>query len=273
MKTILLFIAILTLGCSPEYYVPNSQNIPIMKAKGQTNLGFGYNKSEYTGGLEIQTAHAISNHIALQFNGDWVKKLYNDYFSDGSKEIKAKGNMFEFGAGYFKNVAPHFVFETYGLFCFGNFELSNFTDQNGSDNFSAKFNRIGIQPSLSYSRKNYSFSFSSRLAHLKYKNIHGGENTPDFDPNYLRTNNTHWLLEPALTIQAGTENLKFQLQYVYSENLTNSKFPQEKEIFSIGLKINLNPTKLNTLTKGSQAKTSFKTSSDFGFLNPSKWHK
>lgn len=210
MKTILLFLTILTLGCSPKYYVPNSQNIPIMKVKGQTNLGFGYNKSEYTGGLEIQAAHAITNHFALQLNGDWVNN------NSGDDSYKGKGRMLEIGGGYFKNIAPHFVFETYGLFCFGNFELKKYTDQNGSDNFSAKFNRIGIQPSLSYSRKNYSFSFSSRLAHLKYKNIHGGENTPDFDPNYLRTNNTHWLLEPALTIQAGTENLKFQLQYVYS---------------------------------------------------------
>ncbi|HTG66361.1 MAG TPA: hypothetical protein VL859_08310, partial [Flavobacterium sp.] len=63
MKTILFIITILTLGCGPEYYVPNSQNIPIMKSKGQTNLGIGLNESDYTHGFEIQAAHAITNHI------------------------------------------------------------------------------------------------------------------------------------------------------------------------------------------------------------------
>lgn len=128
MKTILLLITILTLGCSPEYYVPNSQNIPIMQAKGQTNLGLNYNTSDLTQGFEFQAAHAISNHIALQFNGDWVKKAGNDYFSDGSDEISGKGKMLELGAGYFKNTAPHFVFETYGLVCFGDLELEHYTD-------------------------------------------------------------------------------------------------------------------------------------------------
>lgn len=243
MKTILLFLTILTLGCSPEYYVPNSQNIPIMQSKGQTNLGFNYNISDLTQGFEFQAAHAISNHIALQFNGDWVNKVGKDYLSDGSEEIKAKGSMLEFGAGYFKNLTPHFVFETYGLFCFGNFELKKYTNQNGFDSFSAKFSRIGIQPSLSYNRKNYSFSFSSRLANLKYNDINGGENTPDFDPNYLKTNNTYWLLEPALTIQAGSENVKFQLQYVYSYNLTNPSFEQEPDIISFGIKLKIDPKK------------------------------
>lgn len=235
MKTILLFfISILTLGCGPEYYAPNSQNIPIMKAKGQTNLGIGYNESDYTHGFEIQAAHAITNHIALQINGDWVN-------GDSSNDYKATGRMLEIGAGYFKKTAPHFVFETYGLFCFGKVELEKTTSN--TNNFSAKFNRMGIQPSLSYSRKHFSTSLSSRFVHLKYRDINGDQNSTDFDPNYLRTNNAYWLLEPALTIQFGTENLKLQLQYVYSYNLTNPEFEQEPDIISLGLKFNINPKK------------------------------
>ncbi len=33
---ILLICATLT-GCSPVYYVPNTQNVPVIKEKGQTN--------------------------------------------------------------------------------------------------------------------------------------------------------------------------------------------------------------------------------------------
>ncbi len=238
MKTILFIITILTLGCGPEYYVPNSQNIPIMKSKSQTNLGIGYNESEYTRGLELQAAHAVTNHFALQLNGDWIK-------SDASDDLKATGRMLEVGAGYFKNVARNFTFETYGLLCFGKVELENNTSE--TNNFSAKFNRVGIQPSLSYSRKHFSTSLSSRIVHLKYKDINGSSN--DFDPDYLKNNNTYWLLEPALTIQVGSENLKFQLQYVYSYNLTNPSFEQETDIISLGIKLKFAPIKQITSLK------------------------
>lgn len=267
MKTILLLITILIFGCGPKYYVPNSQNIPNMTTKGQTNLGIAYNESEYTNGFEVQTAHAITNHIALQFNGDWVRNGKGGYFGEADDEYKATGHIVEIGAGYFNKIASNFVFETYGLLSFGKVELESTTSSSGSNHFSANFNRLGIQPSISYNRKYFSYSISSRLAHLKYKNINGSNNSTDFDTSYLKANNAFWLLEPALTIGAGTKNLKLQLQYVYSLNLTDSSFPQEKDIFSLGLKININPTKT---TKVTQEKTSFKTSSDFGLLKPSK---
>lgn len=247
MKTILFIITILTLGCGPKYYVPNSQNIPIMKSKGQTNLGIGYNESEYTRGFELQAAHAITNHIALQFNGDWVKNGKKGYFSDASDDLKATGRMLEVGAGYFKDITPNFTFETYGLLSFGKIELEN--NSSGINNFSAKFNRVGIQPSLSYSRKRFSTSLSSRIVHLKYQNINANGNLEGFDPNYLKTNNAYWLLEPALTIQVGSENLKFQFQYVYSHNLTNPRFEQEPDIISLGIKLKIDPIKQITSLK------------------------
>ncbi|MBA0883335.1 hypothetical protein [Flavobacterium undicola] len=241
MKTILFIITILTLGCGPEYYVPNSQNIPIMKSKGQTNLGIGYNESDYTRGFEFQAAHAITNHFALLLNGDWVKNGKKGYLGDASEDLKAKGKMLEIGAGYFKDIARNFTFETYGLLAFGKIELEN--NKSGINNLSAKFNRVGIQPSLSYNRKHFTTSLSSRIVHLKYKDINANGNLEGFDPNYLKTNNAYWLLEPALTIQAGSENLKFQLQYVYSYNLTNPSFEQELDIISLGIKLKIDPKK------------------------------
>lgn len=267
MRTILFIITILTIGCSPKYYVTNTQNIPIMTTKGQTNLGIGINGSEYTKGFEIQAAHAITNHIALQLNGDWVKKSNDGYLSDAPEDLKVKGQMLEIGAGYFKNFSSNFVFETYGLFCFGTMDLEN--NSSGIDSFSAKFNRFGIQPSLSYVRKHFSTSLSSRFVHLKYKDIDGNSDSDYFAPNFLKTNNAYWLLEPAITIQFGWENLKLQLQYVHSFNLTDPSFEQEREIISLGLKLNIKPNR-NEKHKTYQEKTSFKTSSDFGFLNPSK---
>lgn len=249
MKTILLFfISIVFLGCSPEYYAPNSQNIPIMRSKGQTNLGLHYNEGEYIKGFELQAAHAITNHMALQLNTDWVKNTTNLSTNENSDELKASGNMLEIGAGYFNDIARNFTFETYGLICFGNLKYRPTTSAN-NEYFSAKFNRIGIQPSLSYSRKYFNTSLSSRIVHLKYNNINGYSNSSYFDTNYLKENNAYWLLEPALTIQAGFENFKFQLQYVHSFNLTNPSFAQETDIISIGIKLIIDPKKIALLNK------------------------
>ncbi len=242
MKTTLLISIILLWGCSPKYYAPNSQNIPIMKSKGQTNLGIFYNESEYTRGFELQAAHAISNHIALQFNTDWIKNGKNGFLNDASEDLKAKGSMIEIGAGYFTDVARNFTFETYGLVCFGKIDSEDLSLSNSID-VSAKFNRIGIQPSLSYSRKHYSISVSSRIVHLKYKDIYTSGNSEYFDPNYLKSNDAHWLLEPALSFQIGSENLKFQFQYVYSSNLTTPSFEQEPDIVSFGIKLKIDPKK------------------------------
>ena len=58
------------------------------------------------------------------------------------------------------------------------------------------------------------------------------------DVDYLKANNSHWLIEPALTLQAGSENVKLQLQFQISENLTDSYFSQDYSLVSLGLKVN-----------------------------------
>ncbi len=260
------FYIVFLFGCSPKFYVPNSQNVPLMKIKAQTNLGISFNESAYTSGFEIQAAHAITDKIALQFNGDWVKNGDPGFWGLASEEIKVQGKMLEIGPGYYKAFDSNFIFETYGLLGFGSIDLRSNTF--ASDDFSAKLVRAAIQPSISYSRKHFSTSLSSRIVNLKFSNISGGKYPSDYDPNYLKENNSNWLLEPALTIQVGFEKLKLQLQYVYSHNITNPSFEQETEILSLGLKFNINPTK--KIRKRFYANTSFNTSSDFGFLKPTR---
>jgi hypothetical protein len=78
------------------------------------------------------------------------------------------------------------------------------------------------------------------LANLNYSNISGNLIA---DVDYINTYNSFWLAEPALTIQAGPENVKFQLQLQYSYNLTYPDFIQDYTLVSLGLKVNLNPKK------------------------------
>lgn len=230
MKNIItLLIFVLASSCGPVYYVPNTQNVPVMKNEGQTNLSIGINSSESTDGYDFQGAYALTDKIAVQLNTDWVKA------SDESS--KGSGHFVEFGAGYYKKLSQKFVFETYGLLGFGSLKYEDNYDS--PQEISAKFTRIGLQPSISFSSKYFIASLSTRIAHLNYNGVSGNY----YDVDYLKANNSHWLIEPALTLQGGFENVKFQLQFQISDNLTDPNFIQDYSLFSLGLKVNLNPKK------------------------------
>jgi hypothetical protein len=104
---------------------------------------------------------------------------------------------------------------------------------------SATILRVGIQPNFGYKTKYFSAAVSSRIVNLSYSNIEGdlifeGAN----QPNYLKDNSSNFLIEPALTIRGGFEQLKLQLQYGYSANLSNSNFRQDSSFLTVGLNYN-----------------------------------
>lgn len=228
-KLIFLLIFAPIVGCSPVYYVPNTQNVPAITEKGQTNISFGLNSSESTDGIEFQGAYGLTHKIALQFNTDWPK--YSDDSSNGS------GHIIEFGPGYYKNLSEHFVFETYGLIGFGSLKYEE--NNTNYQSIKANFFRIAAQPSISFTSKYFIASFSNRISNLNYNSISGNY----YDIEYLKANNSQWLFEPALTLQAGIKNIKLQLQYQHSINLTDSNFLQDYDFVSLGLKVNFNALK------------------------------
>ncbi len=222
---IILFICATFTGCGPTYYAPNTQNVPIMENQGQTNLSIGLNSSQFTEGVELQGAYGLTDNLALQLNTDWVKS--SEGFSNGS------GNFVELGAGYYKNVSKHFIFETYGLLGLGSLKYKE------TEEIKANFVRYGLQPSFSFNSNYFSASLSGRLVNLNYTSVSGTHN----DVAYLKANNSYWIIEPAITLQGGFEDFKLMLQFQISENLTDHNFSQEYVLISLALKFNINPEK------------------------------
>jgi len=116
MKKVILSLAvgcILISGCSPNYYIPNTQNVPLISEKGEVNITVATVQNQ----LDFQGAYGLTDKIALQANGS-VFFNKNDNEGDGGS-----GKYFEIGGGYFKPVANGYVFETYGIIGFGNMEI------------------------------------------------------------------------------------------------------------------------------------------------------
>jgi hypothetical protein len=53
------FSLFLLISCSPKYYVPNTQNVPLIHAQGQTNLSVAGNGNQ----VEFQGAYGINDAL------------------------------------------------------------------------------------------------------------------------------------------------------------------------------------------------------------------
>lgn len=230
---IYLFVAFAIVSCSPKFYIPNTQNVPLLSEKGETNLTLSGNDNQ----VEFQGAYAITENIAVKANGGLFIPKDLDNGNGGS------GNFIEIGGGYFKPFSENWVFEAYGILGFGSFEnhlpstKNDYPKTNGD--ISANLFRVGIQPNFGYKSKYISAAVSSRIVNLSYNNVKGDLIFEDAaQTEYLKKNSTNFLVEPALTIRWGLEKFKLQLQYGYSLNLSNSDFKQDKTYFTLGVNFN-----------------------------------
>ena len=227
-------LGMLAASCSPKFYSPNTQNVPLMQEQGQINLGVSGSGNQ----VEFQGAYGVTDHFAVQANGGVFIPADLDNGNGGS------GKFVEIGGGYFTPVGENFVFEAYGLAGFGSVEnhLPSTVDQypGTTGKLDASIARFGVQPNFGFVTKYFTVAVSSRFVMLNYSGIGGNLTFEDQDQvMYLRDNRSHFLMEPALTIRGGLEKIKLQLQIGGSFNVTNSNFRQDDSFATIGLNFNL----------------------------------
>lgn len=236
MKTYKIIISLSLLGlfslfsCSPKFYSPNTQNVPLISEQGEGNINFSTNGNQF----ELQAAYGVTNHFGMQLNGGLFIPKNLDNGNGGS------GKFGELGLGYFTSFDEKWILEAYGLGGFGTVENhmpSTLEDYPGTTgNISANLLRIGVQPSFGFKSKYFTIALSSRIVNLSYHKLRGDLTYRDeLQTDYLRDNASTFLIEPALTIRGGIEQFKLQVQYGYSFNLTNPSFRQDHILLTLGL--------------------------------------
>lgn len=223
-------VLLIASGCTTTYYIPNTQNVPVIDAKGVTSLDLAGTGNQ----VEFQAAYGITEALAIQANGAWYIPNDADNGNGGS------GSLYEGGIGYYKNLSENWLFDTYALVGAGRVEnhfpstLPTVPVTTGRIEASAL--RYGLQPSITYRTPYFSVSGSVRATQLSYSNISGSVYLDGLQQErYLADNNSQFLLEPALTLSGGLERVKLQLQLLQSINLTNSEFKQDNTLLSVGL--------------------------------------
>jgi hypothetical protein len=234
-------LAISNSSCVHYYYAPNTNNVPLFKEKNEGRIQASFastatqNDIEDANGFELQSAYAIGNHTALQFN------LFNA--SETEDEGSGSGTYVEAACGYFKplGVHHHWVFETYGGFGYGGVK----NEFGGGVIAKTSILKFFAQPSFGFTSKYFDMAFSSKLslASLGYISSDISKDTNPLDYDYvesLRRGKSYFLWEPGLMLRGGFKNVKLSLQLteaVFDEN----KLPFSDATAAIGLIINLNP--------------------------------
>lgn len=217
-------------SCSTQYYIPNTQHVPVIDEKGQTSVTVAGNGDQG----EFQAAYGVAESIGIMAAGVVVFPQNEDNGNGGS------GHLVDLGVGYFKPLNENLLFDTYAIFGFGKMEnhfpgtVTEFPNTTGD--ISANIIRYGVQPSLSYHMEYFSITGSARFVNLSYSEIGGSlqfNNRNQLD--YLGSHNSNFLIEPAITLRGGFEKAKLQLQYLHSFNVSNTDFPQAKDLITIGL--------------------------------------
>ncbi len=221
-------------SCSPVYYIPNTQNVPMLHSAGELNLTVAGNASQG----ELQGAFAPMEHLGILLNAAAYLPKDADNGNGGS------GILGELGLGYYGPIGTHFIFESYGLIGAGRVEnhlpstLVDFPNTSGAMRATAL--RFGVQPSIALRTKYFQAGISSRIISLNYTGLQGNLNYLGEDQfAYLRANRAAMLLEPAITLRGGLEYLKLQLQYQLSFNFSNADFHQQKSLLSLGLNLDI----------------------------------
>lgn len=232
-KLMYVLVGFVFVSCSPKYYIPNTQNVPLLSEKGETNLTVSGNGNQ----VEFQGALAVSNSIGIKANAGLFIPSDLDNGNGGS------GKFIELGGGYFKPIKEVWVFETYGIIGMGSFEnhlpstLTDYPQTNGK--ISSNIYRFGIQPSFGYKTKYFSAAISSRFVNLTYDKIRGDLTFDnESQQTYLRRNSSNFLIEPAITLRGGLERIKLQVQFGLSFNATNANFKQDYTFLTAGLNFN-----------------------------------
>lgn len=191
--------------------------------------------------IDAQAAMSLTDHVALMAN--YALVTGGNHSTDRNW---GNGSLFEGGMGYFRNIGQSFVFELYGgagggsehhqysYYDFG--YLKNIYDGTADISFS----RLFLQPSVGCSYKWLEGAFSMRLCRMAFNRIDDHIiSSGTYGLDVLENNKYQFFLEPAFTLRGGGKELRLQVQYVFSENLTSHYMQSEKGMISFGLYLSL----------------------------------
>jgi len=215
----ILFLSITISGCN-TYYSPNAHNTPQFSKKRELRTSIAYNTATIDLATEYQVAYSFSDKYAAMYNGL--------YANDSSDKLYYN----EFGLGFFKKHDDFSTSEIYAGGGFGHSAQYDYFDSTNNHFIQLNYTKLWVQPTFGITSKLLDIIISMKLSYLNLFNLKTQSNSIyETDLIYIGEYKHNILIEPAITLRAGWDFIKLQLQITLSKNFTNSKM-HSSQIFS-----------------------------------------
>ncbi|MDY0342314.1 MAG: hypothetical protein RBR28_02005 [Lentimicrobium sp.] len=234
-KSSIVLIVFLTLtlsSCTHYYYIPNAQNVPLFQEKNEFHGTIAVGGGQEISTTEVQAAYAITDNLALMANFASARGGEKSDINWG------RGKYLEGAVGYYKPFDEILVAEVYaGL------GVSNQYHQYGTKDYNngiaeLSFVKYFLQPSVGVAHRAFDIAISTRFSRVSFFDIDNKitmDNSALYHVDTIARNKVSYMFEPALTIRGGWKNVKVQLQFSHSKNLTHPNLQFEKSNGSLGL--------------------------------------
>lgn len=207
-------LALCVSSCNPGLYSTVGQNVPLFTEKGEVALSGG--KSNSTNEYEVIKGFHAQLAIALDSNLAVISSLYSLKSMDDETVNRwaGKGSYFEVGIGKFKTNKSRKI--TCEIFIGAG--LGSLKNTFESEYVNARYLKPFIQPTVGFTSKYFDVALTSRIALVSYLS-HTQQLDTDENyqiSNFFSTKEKTLVFEPGLTIRAGFEHVKLQIQSNYS---------------------------------------------------------
>jgi hypothetical protein len=217
------------------YYITTAANAPLIADKGDFIGSLNYSLSTKYGGINTFIAYKPFSKFGFLtnysfFRGDVEQDDYYGY--DGTREY----NRVEFAPGFSTPIGNLWMVE-----CYAGGGIGSIQNGHATGHSTINQSNLFIQPAFGYHNPENTFELGL-LCRINSQNFNIKE--AYFDDNMetvttkqlesIRDNPWQYMIEPAVVLRTGGQNVKFQLSCSYSANLTLPEMSAKKFNGSIG---------------------------------------
>lgn len=213
MKTLFAVASVLLLlsSCRTYDYLPHNHQIPTLKEKGDVEIQAGGGKTEQVSSFGASANYALSNRLFI--SGGFMQT------NSGSVKLDALGfkfNQYTIGGGYYKPLGKNATFATQIGIARLNYQHSAY-----SPTFEFSRTKLFIEPSFAFQGKYFGFGVATRISNVKTPALTFPGSQPLYTLDYLNTNRSVWLFEPAIQLSGRYNNFKLTTEFGFGAPIGN----------------------------------------------------
>jgi hypothetical protein len=228
-------LSLAALASCKAVYAPNIASTPLLRERGEVRATVDPRN--------LQLAVAVTSHVGVMANG-YHRSEDNEPKPDEEKQ-HGEGDFVELGVGGFAplpSLHPWLQLETYAGAGVGTVRHDLTPPGGATRRFEAEGTRVFVMPTLGITRRFWDAAVSTRFVALRYHDLSSRNYTDEqLDADgFAGIDERTWVfVEPSVTLRAGYQWIKLQLQVGKSYKLNSADLHHDSGMITLGLNLDL----------------------------------